>query len=82
MYLKKVNLIFMMRDKTFWNFEFLKKGKKIHGDKYDYSKFVYKKAKTKGKIICQKHGIFKQCPEFIISEEKDVKDVLEETKPH
>jgi len=42
--------------------EFIKKAKEIHGDKYDYSKSVYNTAKTKVKIICPEHGVFKQTP--------------------
>lgn len=30
----------------------------IHGDKYDYSKFVFKGYDQKGTIICKKHGEF------------------------
>jgi len=36
--------------------------KKIHGDKYDYSKVVYKNTNTKINIICPKHGEFLQSP--------------------
>ena len=36
--------------------------KKKHGDKYDYSKAVYKNAVTKIDIICPIHGLFKQSP--------------------
>ena len=32
----------------------------VHGDKYDYSKFEYINAITKGVIICPKHGEFLQ----------------------
>ena len=32
----------------------------VHGDKYDYSKFEYINAITKGIIICPKHGEFLQ----------------------
>jgi len=42
--------------------EFLKRCKKIHGDKYDYSLVDYKKSHIKIKIICKKHGIFEQLP--------------------
>jgi Zn finger protein HypA/HybF involved in hydrogenase expression len=43
--------------------EFIKKAKKIHGDKYDYSKSVYKKHnKDKISIICKDHGEFMQAP--------------------
>ena len=41
---------------------FIKKSKKIHGDKYDYSLVEYKNNKTKVKIICSDHGIFEQYP--------------------
>lgn len=34
--------------------------KEVHGDKYDYSKFVYIDSITKGIIICHKHGRFEQ----------------------
>ena len=34
--------------------------KKSHGDKYDYSKVVYKGIKTNVTIICQDHGEFEQ----------------------
>ena len=36
--------------------EFVEKAKKIHGDKYDYSKVEYKSGKNKVCIICLKHG--------------------------
>jgi len=42
--------------------EFIKKAKKIHGDKYDYSKVKYDKAITKVCIICPEHGEFWQTP--------------------
>jgi len=34
----------------------------IHNNKYDYSLVDYKNIETKVKIICPKHGIFKQSP--------------------
>lgn len=34
----------------------------IHNHKYNYSKFIYKNNKTKGIIICKKHGEFLQTP--------------------
>lgn len=40
--------------------EFVEKVKKIHGDKYDYSKVRYKRSKEKVIIICSDHGEFKQ----------------------
>ncbi len=38
--------------------EFIEKARKIHGDKYDYSKVVYVNTKTKVCIICPEHGEF------------------------
>lgn len=42
--------------------EFIEKAKKVHGDKYDYSKVVYKTMRDKVCIICPKHGEFWQFP--------------------
>jgi len=42
------------------NNEFIKKAKKIHKDKYDYSKVEYKNSKEKIIIICKEHGEFEQ----------------------
>ena len=38
--------------------DFIEKAKKVHGDKYDYSKSEYINSKTKICIICPKHGEF------------------------
>jgi len=43
--------------------EFIEKSNKVHNNKYDYSLVEYKNNKTKVKIICIKHGIFKQRPD-------------------
>ena len=43
--------------------EFLRRAKKIHGDKYDYSLVEYKNNYTRVEIICPIHGIFKQSPD-------------------
>ena len=40
--------------------EVINQFKEVHGDYYNYSKFVYKNANTKGIIICPKHGKFTQ----------------------
>lgn len=40
--------------------EFINKAKEKHGDKYDYSKTVYKKSGLKVDIICPEHGLFSQ----------------------
>ena len=42
--------------------EFIEKARKVHGDKYDYSKVEYINNKTKVCIICPKHGEFWQTP--------------------
>ena len=42
--------------------EFIEKARKIHGDKYDYSKVEYKSATEKVIIICPIHGEFLQAP--------------------
>ena len=41
---------------------FIEKARKIHGDKYDYSKVEYVNAYTKICIICPEHGEFLQTP--------------------
>ncbi len=40
--------------------EFIEDAKKVHGDKYDYSKVVYTNAHGRVTIICKKHGEFEQ----------------------
>ena len=42
--------------------EFIKKARKVHGDKYDYSKVHYINNKTKVCITCPEHGEFWQMP--------------------
>ena len=42
--------------------EFINEARKVHGDKYDYSKVEYIDANTKVCIICPKHGEFWQKP--------------------
>jgi hypothetical protein len=42
---------------------FISECKKIHGNKYDYSKIEYKNNKTKVCIICSEHGEFWQTPD-------------------
>lgn len=43
--------------------EFIKEAKKAHGDKYDYSKVIYKNIKTKVIVICPVHSNFLQRPD-------------------
>lgn len=40
--------------------KFIQKAKKIHGDKYDYSRSSYQGGKLKIEIICKIHGSFSQ----------------------
>lgn len=42
--------------------DFIKRGREVHGDKYDYSKSIYKSATTDITIICPIHGEFQQRP--------------------
>lgn len=42
--------------------EFIEKARKVHGDKYDYSKVNYINANTKVCIVCPEHGEFWQTP--------------------
>ena len=42
--------------------EFIKKSKKVHGDKYDYSNVEYTNSYTEVSIVCKKHGKFLQKP--------------------
>lgn len=42
--------------------DIVNKFKKVHGDKYDYSKVDYKGSKGKVCIICKEHGEFYQLP--------------------
>ena len=42
--------------------DFIEKARKVHGNKYDYSKFVYVNNKTKGIVMCPIHGEFEITP--------------------
>jgi superfamily II DNA or RNA helicase len=42
--------------------EFIQEARKIHGNKYNYSKVDYKYSRLKVIIICPEHGEFKQTP--------------------
>lgn len=41
---------------------FIKKAIEVHGNKYDYSKMVYKNSKILIELICKEHGVFWQNP--------------------
>lgn len=53
-----------------YKLKFIERAKIIHGNKYDYSKSEYKKAKTNVIIICYKHGEFIQTPDSHIAPSK------------
>jgi len=42
--------------------DFISEAKKIHGDRYDYSKVIYKNVNEKVCIVCLEHGEFWQTP--------------------
>jgi len=42
--------------------QFIEEARKVHGNKYDYSKVEYKSGKSKVCIICPEHGEFWQLP--------------------
>lgn len=58
----KCGLNLISKKNRLGNDRFIKKSKKIHGDKYNYSLVEYINAKNKIKIKCRKHGIFNQSP--------------------
>ena len=53
--------------------EFIEKARKIHGDKYDYSKVDYVNRYTKVCIICPEHGEFWQMPKNHLSGQRCLK---------
>ena len=53
---KESRYLIRQKDKAY----FVEKARKKHGDRYDYSKVVYTKAKNKVLIICPEHGEFWQ----------------------
>ena len=42
--------------------DFIERARKVHGNKYDYSKVIFIDDNTKVKIICPIHGEFDQSP--------------------
>lgn len=50
--------------------QIIKKAREVHGDKYDYSKAVYKKLILPIEIICPKHGSFFQSPHQHINKQQ------------
>ena len=45
------------------NSDFTKKARKVHGKKFEYSKFIYRNSTTLGLITCKNHGEFEQLPQ-------------------
>lgn len=71
--------------------KFIENARKIHGDKYDYSKVEYKKYDEKVCIVCPKHGEFWQIPSYHLTNcgcpvckdsklEKEVREYLNDNK--
>jgi very-short-patch-repair endonuclease len=42
---------------------FIEKARRVHGDRYDYSKVDYRNARTKVTVSCREHGDFQQTPD-------------------
>lgn len=59
--------------KLLTNDEFIRRSKKKHGDKYDYSLVQYENTHTKVSILCLEHGSFNQYPHKHIMGEGCVK---------
>ena len=53
-----------LTNKKMNNEEFILKANKVHNNKFDYSLVNYTGNKNKIKIICPKHGIFEQAPNW------------------
>lgn len=81
-------------EKLMTNEEFIERARKVHNDKYDYSKVRYEKSDKKVKIICPDHGEFEQiarnhlfgqgCPKCFFEKsefEKNVFDFIKTNLP-
>ena len=71
--------------------QFIEDAKRVHGDRYDYSRTQYETARVKVKIICSEHGVFEQtpynhlsgrgCPKCAATKpEKDIMNYFQERK--
>ena len=58
----KCGYITVHNKRNFGNSTFIENGRKVHGDKYDYSKVEYYNTDTNVCIICSTHGEFWQTP--------------------
>lgn len=47
--------------------DFIQRARKVHGNKYNYSKVEYVNSRTKVIIICSEHGVFEQTPDSHIN---------------
>ena len=56
-----------MKNKNLTKESFIEEARKVHGDKYDYSKVDYVDAHTPITIICPNHGEFEQTPNSHLS---------------
>lgn len=57
---KRISVEYQQRMKEL----FTERSKMYHGNKYDYSKFIYTNAKDKSIIICPHHGEFLQASRY------------------
>ena len=64
---KKCKLLEVSKRLTKTTEQFIEDARKVHGDKYDYSKTIYYTDKQKISIICPIHGIFEQRPSSHLS---------------
>jgi len=51
--------------------DFIESARRVHGDKYNYSKVVYLTANDKVEIVCHEHGSFWQIATNHVSQESD-----------
>jgi len=51
---------------------FIEKAKRIHGDRYDYSKTKFVDWSTKITVICKEHGEFEVSPRHHIYRENSI----------
>lgn len=72
--------------------EFIYEARKVHGDKYDYSRVVYESSVKKVCIICPEHGEFwmtpnahlrgHRCPKCFGTPKKTKEQFVEEAKKY
>ena len=70
--------------------QFVEEARKVHGDKYDYSKVKYVNGTTKVTIICPEHGEFQQrplnhlngqgCPQCVGREKLNTKEFIKRAR--